>query len=168
MKAEQTKKGEVKESERDFYEVGLLMVPTMTEEEATATLSKMITSLEKQGGVIKQTVTPATRPLTYDMTQVVGSKRSTWSTAYFTSVTFEYDVDLVKALELSLKEDTSIIRSLVIAVPTEAFTPRERRIPASHKEEVKTDAVNVSAVAAPTLPLNEEELDKTIENLVIE
>jgi ribosomal protein S6 len=129
-------------------------------------LATLIGEIEKKGGVIKLSVKPEKRSLTYEMLQVIGSKRMKWNDAYMGSVSFEYAVSDIKALTKEVELMPEVIRSLVIEIPAEAFTPRERRIPASHRaEEVKTEGATVPAVGEV---LTEAELDKTIESLVVE
>jgi ribosomal protein S6 len=161
----------VAEKERDedrkaFYEIGFLLVPDMTEEEANAKLASLIGHIESKGGVIKLSVAPTKRELTYQMLQVVGSKRMKWNDAYFGSVSFEYGVGDIKALTKEVETMPEVVRALVIEIPAEAFTPRERRIPTSHKtEEMKTEGATVPTEGEV---LTEAELDKTIDSLIVE
>ncbi len=152
------------ESDAKLYELGFHLVPTITEEAAVAKFAEITAKIEKIGGSVKLSKNPESRPLAYEISKSGGGKKEKYETAFFGFAIFEMKRDEISAFQKWVNIIPEMLRSLVIEVPKDILTPKERRIPQSHKEETK----RTTDPSTEAKPINEVELDKTIEQLVIE
>ncbi|MEK7567847.1 MAG: 30S ribosomal protein S6 [Patescibacteria group bacterium] len=152
------------ESEVKLYELGIHLIPTLTEEEASAKLAEINAKIEKIGGVVKSSKNPESRPLAYEISKSGGGKKEKYESTFFTFIIFEMKIDEINAFQKWVNTIPERLRSIVIEVPKDILVPKERRIPQSHKEEIK----RTTEPTKEAKPIDEAELDKTIEQLVIE
>ena len=153
------------ENETKLYELGFHLVPTFSEEKVLGKLSEMVALIEKNGGVVKSSKNPELRPLAYEIGKSGGGKKEHFDSSFFGYVIFEMERNKVVAFHKAIKGSAGVLRILLVEVPKDILAPRERRIPQSHKEEVKRTS---EKSLSESKPINEEELHKTIEQLVIE
>ena len=170
MAEKKVEQKEAKETEdpRSLYEVGFYVAPTVREEEATAELGDIIGYVEKKGGIMKSSQTPQLRSFSYEIEKIFSGKKRIFSEGYFGSAVFLIDRSETLDIEKHLKAMKNVLRYILIKIPKEALLPRERKIPISHREDVrkKISEEKIPLKTAPTM--TEEELDKTIEELVVE
>jgi len=158
---------------RDIYEVSFWMIPLLTEDEAGALFADIKARLEKDGAEIISEEKPATSGIAYDMLAIVDGKRHYFNTGYFGVVKFEGDTDKIAELEAFLKSAQQIIRHLVVKTvrentlaPKRLYTEEKEKVSRGDikKEDLKTEAKEETSGE----PISEEELDKTIDELVTE
>lgn len=150
------------ENEKDLkiYELGFLLVPELAEDEVAGevgALKNLI--LDKIGGIEISSEMPKPIELAYQMDKRVGGKIEHYNRAHFGWIKFELPVDNIEKLNKALEENKKIIRFIVIKTVRENTMAVKRvivRPPADAKK--KEDG-----------PLmTEEEMDKTIAELVVE
>lgn len=156
---------ERKEKNR-VYELGLLIVPTISEENLPKSFSAIKETLEKAGATFISEDVPKMRPLAYTMSQVSAGKRTKFNTAYFGWVKFEMESTFLPEVKAKLALNTDILRSIFVKTVKEntlyghklqVVSRKGETIQAPKKEVVKEDAEKMTT----------EELDKTIEELVV-
>lgn len=150
--------------EKKLYELTFHILPTFSEVEVEEKANEISSLVEKIDGVLKLSQKPLPRALAYEIAKPGAGKKEFFDNSFFGSFVFEAETSKIESLQKGLKKLNFILRYLLIEVPKETLTPKERRIPQSHKEEAKRTDTPI----ADAKPINEEELDKTIEQLVIE
>ena len=142
--------------ETRVYEAGFLLVPTLNNEKLLQTFATIKEILTNNGSTVIGDGFPKPRPLAYPIRKL--------ESAFFGWIKFESGMAALFALREFLKNNPEVIRFLIIkteresAVVTPVFFGKTRfRTEKENKEE------------APTGPkMTTEELDKTIEELVVE
>lgn len=144
-----------------IYEIGFLLVPTIAEENVPAEFQDIKSILEKHGGEFISEDFPKLRSLAYRMAVALEGKKSKFDQAYFGWVKFEAATEEISKIKAELDHNPHIIRSLVISTVRESTLSAQKMPFHLNPEEAKK---KVPAVA----PISQEELDKTIENLVVQ
>ena len=145
------------------YEVGYLLVPTISEENIVTNygnLKELISSLK---GEILSDEIPKMIPLAYEMKKVTSNVRSKFNTGYFGWVKFIMSTTGVLELKKALDLDTNLIRFLILKTVKENTIAAKRYVGRdSYKKPSakKTDGEHA-------LPINEEQIDKEIDALVV-
>ncbi len=147
------------------YELGYLLVPTISEENLPATYGNLKELVASFGGVTISDEMPKMIPLAYSMVKVVSNVRNKYANAYFGWVKFTMESDKVLELKKKLDLDPLIVRFLILktvkenTIAAKRFVGREgahRRVQSTHKPVEGVEAV----------PINKEEIDKEIEAMI--
>jgi ribosomal protein S6 len=171
---------EIKPQEADqaqnLYEIGYLLSPFIAADQLAGELDKTFKiTIEALGGKITSQLAPVMRPLAYSVSKSVGSKRTAYKDAYFGALRFELDAENALKLQQALDKTETLIRFLTIRLPKNA----DRTINFSHRKAVSaTTSVTtarkdlgqaiVEKEEEVKTPVNEVELDKEIEGLLVE
>jgi ribosomal protein S6 len=149
-------------SEPKIYELGFLIVASMSEEKLPEAVSKIKAVIEEEGGLFITEEYPKSRPLSYEMAKKVDVKRTVFKQAYFGWAKFELNPERLSIIKKRLEENPEILRFLLIK------TVRESTL-ASHRVFLKKDRVSIykkpSEVISVETP-SQEEIDKSIDKLV--
>ena len=148
----------------EVYELGLLLVPTIAEENVATVFGDIKSVLEKNGAVFVSEDYPKMRALAYSMTKTEVGKNEKYNFAYFGWVKYELTTDKTEIVKEEIEKNKNILRFLIVK------TVRENTL-YSHKlnkkeGEKKEEKEGVPVVEAA--PISEEELNKTIDELVVE
>lgn len=151
-----------KDAKMGVYEIGYIMVPTIAEEN----LGEEVTSLkdmlgEKEVSFISDEY-PRMIELSYEMSRSIANKKQKFSYGYFGWVKFECTTDDAKAIKDALDKNEKLVRYLMIK------TVRENTM--SPKRSYSKDGSGkrrVQAKPEEVTPINEEEVDKEIDALVV-
>jgi len=154
-----------------IYEVGYLVIPSIGEEElpqAVTTIKEVI--LAKEAQVISEEY-PKLIPLAYTMVKVLDNKHTRFDTAYFGWVKFEAMPHHIPEIQKTLDGNNQLLRYLCILTVREntMVTGRiqTRSTRASADESVMVAPID-TPVAESVAPMNEEVIDESIENLIID
>ena len=147
------------------YEVGYLLVPTLSEDEILAMYGNFKELVSSLGGKIISDDMPRMIPLCYPMVKVLKNVRHKFDSAYFGWVKFFMDADKILDLKKKLDLDQNVIRFLMIktvkenTIATKRFVHRDvtHRKPFLAKKEGENEEV---------LPINEKEIDKEIDAMI--
>lgn len=150
------------ESNSRVYEVGYLLVPTLSEEEVPAVYGNIKELVSSFGGEMIADEMPRMMPLAYKMVKVVANVRNKFDSAYFGWVKFNMDSDKVVEMKKKLDLDPKIIRFLVLKTVKENTIAAKRFVRGSVDKKPRT-AKNENEEAAP---INKEEIDKEIDALI--
>ncbi len=161
---------QINESEPRIYEVGFLLVPTLDEAGATAALSSIKDFLARSKASVISEDSPKIKTLAYTIEEPFEGKIRKFNSAYFGWIKFEADATIPDALNIELKKNQFVIRFLLIKTVREntMFQPRAYHPgrPPEGPESRRPVKLEPGEVAAPKMTT--EELDKTIEELVVE
>ena len=166
------KQGEAEEAaELVRYELGYHLVPLVHEDSLPAEVGQIREVIEQAGGISTADQFPAARPLSYGMSRMVGGKRETFTQSYFGWMQFELPAGAIEEVKHSLGMNDHILRLIIVRTKREIpIVTRTTSIVQPAEEVPMGDAEPV--VARTTEPLeptlSDEELDKTIEELVID
>lgn len=144
------------------YEVGYLLVPTLSEEEVPAVYGNIKELVSSFGGEMIADEMPRMMPLAYKMVKVVANVRNKFDSAYFGWVKFNMDSDKVVEMKKKLDLDPKIIRFLVLKTVKENTIAAKRFVRGSVDKKPRT-AKNENEEATP---INKEEIDKEIDALI--
>lgn len=147
-----------------IYEVGFHIVPTVPEDGVGARVTAIRDVIEGKGGHVIADEFPRHMELTYAMTKIASNKRALYRSAYFGWIKFEVDPKDIKAIDAELKADDHILRFILVKTVRENTMAPKKALQVKRGEEApEKPADKVEDKPA----LSEEELDKTIEDLVI-
>ncbi len=169
------------------YELGFHFVPTLPEESVAVEFSNLKSQIEKINGTFISEDFPKSIVLAYSITKKLKTVNHEYDRAYFGWVKFEAEAESIENLKKQLDLSDIVLRYLIIKTVKEN-TLYGNKVVQSHGKGIvrksKTDAdseestdaaVVTEAVettetvdAVPeTSPMTEAEIDKTIEDLVI-
>ncbi len=176
-------KTEAKEDEvrTRIYEVGYLLTPAIIEEEVTGKVDEIRKIIESNKGRIISEGNPKLRDLAYEISKIISNKKETYKSGYFGWIKFEGDREQIKKINIELKKDTEIIRFVLtktVLEDTLAIIEKTLAIEAEEKartivkEEDKVvkfkDRGNKRKKEEGIKSISKEEIDETIEKLIIE
>ncbi|HEY4512096.1 MAG TPA: 30S ribosomal protein S6 [Candidatus Paceibacterota bacterium] len=146
------------------YEISFHILPFVGEENVAHEVSKIKDALDKIKAVVISEDFPRLRVLAYPITKVIKGDKKICNEAYFGWVKFEASTEVVNVLKGEVEELPNVIRYLIMKTVREntlygAKFVRDKEIKRERKEEQKT---------AAKVQINQEELDKTIDSLVVE
>lgn len=145
-----------------IYEAGLLIDPALSDEEAVSAVAEVKALFEQNGGVFVSEAQPTKRVLAYTITTSRDGKKAHFDQAYFAWVKYEVSPESIEAIQGAIDSQDAVVRSLVIKAPREDFAPFKPM-----KRTVSSDKAPEGDSSEP-ISISKEELDKTIEELVIE
>ncbi|MFA6257050.1 MAG: 30S ribosomal protein S6 [Candidatus Paceibacterota bacterium] len=155
-------KDELDTTER-IYELGYLLVPTLSEEDMPVAFGNLKELISTMGGVMVSEEMPKQIPLAYTMTKVIQNIRHKFDVAYFGWFKFTMDTAKVLDMKKKLDLDPTLIRFLLLKTVKENTIASKRfirpdmgRKPKAQKEEGVETAT----------PINKEEIDKEIDAMV--
>ena len=151
------------------YEVGYLIVPTVTEEKVGEEVATIRASIEQNGGAVISEESPKLRKLSYSIAKVVDSKKHNHDEAYFGWVKFEVPVANLSKIEEGLKKEKNILRYLVMKTIREntMFTQRIPDVVAEKPDEVSLKTSELATAPEEKKIVSQDEIDKSIDALVI-
>lgn len=146
------------------YEIGYLVVPTLSEGKVSDEVASIHSVLEKAGATIISEDFPKLSPLAYVMERSTESKKQKFNEGYFGWIKFELPVVSISDITKDFENRQSIIRHLIIK------TVRENTM---YSTKVASDAENTEASADESTPSEDKifakkEIDKSIDALVLE
>jgi len=152
--------------EVDFkvYEVGFHVVPTTAEDDVASVVNAVRDVIESVSGMIISEGTPAMTQLAYSMDHIVANKKSVFDSAYFGWIKFQVTSENILKIKDGLEKNDDVFRFLIINTVKEDTLSRKpvlktRKATVSPKPETKKE---------PKEEISEEEVDKAIEELVVE
>jgi ribosomal protein S6 len=142
---------ETNETQSRVYELGYLLVPTISDTDLTEATAKVQALIEKAGGNVVSTGAPEYIDLAYQMEQHVQGRINKWTQGYFGWMKFELDPSATEILKKSLDLETSIIRYLLIKTSLEnTVIFKKPKIEAKRGADLAEDAIDEAALEAET------------------
>lgn len=147
------------------YEIGYLLAPLIAEEHVPAEVSKIKSLIESHGGNFISEESPKMRPLAYAMRKAVDGARHKFDKAYFGWIKFETTPEEVLKVKVSLDANSNIVRFLLINTVRENTLIAPKPV---YMEKAKEGTKEEGEAVVAETPASPEEIDRSIEELVIE
>jgi ribosomal protein S6 len=149
------------------YEMSFLFLPSLAFEQVSQSVSAIKEAVSGLGGEVISYEDPILIDLAYPMTKVVGAVRHKVGTGYFGWVKFEMLSEKIGEIKKMLDTNDGVIRHLIIKTIRENTLLNGRMI-LRKDERIKKEKENEEVEAAATESSTPEEIDKSIDELVIE
>lgn len=146
---------------KKIYEVGYHILPTLTEEEVAKVVSSLKEQITELGAEIISDQYPVLTTLAYEMEKVIDNKSRYFGSAYFGWIKFEVLASAVEGFKESMEKNLDILRFIIIK------TVRESTL-AVPKLAHKGMSRRSTPEAESATPIDEEEVDKKIEEMIDE
>jgi ribosomal protein S6 len=150
------------DSERNVYELGFLLVPSITEAGLAEAFGAIKETILSKGAMAISEEFPKLTTLAYTMEKTLNNKIERFTEGYFGWIKFELDGSEVQALDATLRLREDVIRHLLVSTVREntiaskrAFGVRRRP---NGKDEVKEKGSQPE--------MSKEQIDREIEALV--
>lgn len=147
------------------YELGYLLVPTVSEEDLPVLYGNLKELVSSLGGAAVSDEMPRMIQLAYSMVKVVANVRNKFNTGYFGWMKFTMGTDAVLELKKKLDLDPNIIRFLILKTVKEN-TIAAKRFVRSGGETYRRTSTKKSTENETATPINKEEIDKEIDALI--
>ncbi len=154
-------------SESSVYELGYHILSSVTEADLGAEVTAIRAAIEARGGVFVADEFPKETPLSYEMVKVSVGKRSRHSKAYFGWFKFEANPAEAATILKNVEAMPMVLRAILIKTVREN-TMLGKRIFVSDRMEGETIKRREVKKETSTAPVSEEELDRSIEKMVVE
>lgn len=151
-----------------IYEIGYLIVPTVSAENLPAEVTKVKDVLEARKAVVISEEFPKFRPLAYEMRKSVLGRYQKFTNAYFGWVKFEVGADEITPIKQELERTDSILRFLLIKTVRESTLVPPKTFSHRAPEEPREAKIPAHDATAPKTTVSEAEIDKSIEALISE
>lgn len=152
------------ETNSRIYEIGYLLVPTISEENISINYSNLKDLIVNLGGEIIFDEMPKMISLAYTMSKIVQNVRNKFDTAYFGWVKFEINPEEILKLKKKLDLDPNFIRFLMLKTVRENTIAAKRFI---HKDpRRKTFTAKKKGESKTVVSIDKEEIDKEIDAMV--
>lgn len=152
------------------YELGYHLLPNLSDEEVRQEAKNFKKLIEKSGGSLVAEEAPKQTALAYEMVKKQEGKNAKFDESYFGWIKFEMNATGVLSVKEEVDANKNVLRYLIIKTVRE-YTPIQ------HKELFKEpEGEAPKPISKPEViekkeegkPISDEELDKTIEELVAE
>jgi len=159
----------VEEGGLQVYELGYHIVSTVAEENLSKEVETLKAIVLKDGGSQVSEGEPKLINLAYPMTKSVADTKKKFTSAYFGWIKFETKSELMPEIKKAVDANPNVLRYLLIKTVREntMFTPK-LTVRTANKEEAPVAKVKKSIKKEESKPVTVEELDKTIDELVLE
>ncbi|KKT18290.1 MAG: hypothetical protein UW02_C0033G0012 [Candidatus Nomurabacteria bacterium GW2011_GWB1_43_7] len=159
----ENKNGTEKDTNSRVYELGYLLVPSISEEDLPVVYGNLRELVMSLGGVGISDEVPKMITLAYAMSKVIANVRNKFNTAYFGWTKFTMDSDKVSELKKKLDLNPNFIRFLIIKTVKESTIAAKRFVRGEMRRKPRTEKTSDSGTV---VPINKEEIDKEIDALV--
>ncbi len=146
------------------YEIGYLLLPTISEEKLGDSITALRSIIEGKSGVFIADGAPTMRPLAYTISKIIQTKRQKFDHAYFGWVKFEVDSAQIAPIKKSIEALEDVLRALFIKTVRES-TLMANKVMDREAEKAKAEW-SEEASGETKAPADVEEIDKSIEALV--
>jgi ribosomal protein S6 len=144
------------------YEVSFHLLPTLSKEAADAVVEEITSFISADKGTIVSQGKIEPYTLAYSISKSVKSVKSSYSRSYFGWVKLSCSGEKVVALKEMLQKSDSVLRFLII----HAVVEKENKKETDEDKATKIEKMEKPETAQSGIT-SEEELDKTIDQLVI-
>lgn len=147
------------------YEIGFHIAPIVGDEKVAYEVSLIKSALESIKAEVIGEDFPRLRVLAYPLSKAIGGVKKTFKESYFGWIKFEAGAEGVTALGKEVEKLENILRFLIIKTVKENTLYGNKFQTRPEGRVRKEEGVKEEAQKAP---MNPEEIDKTIDKLVIE
>ena len=166
MSEESNKTIEMPEEEQKIYELGYLLAPIVSDEKVESENERIRDVLESFGRIISNEA-PIMKDLEYEMDKIITGKKYNFSSAYFGFFIFETEPQNIENIKKEIEKNDNIIRFIIIARTKDSLLEKKKKTAHSSLSQKKTLGIGKQGSVSAGERINEEALDKTIDNLVV-
>lgn len=148
----------------NIYEIGFHLLPTVEEDRVSKIVDEIKKNITENGGSILSEESPKMTSLTYSISKAIETSRSSFDKAYFGWLKFSILPENISKIYSWSKDKPEILRFLIVKTDRENSI-HFHKIAAARKEE--REAEEVIEKSEEVKQVKEEEIDKSIEDLVI-
>lgn len=131
------------------YEVGYLILPSISEEKLDDLVGSVRKLITKEGGTEIDAEAPFKYPLAYPMSKTIGASHYVLTDAYLGWIKFEVESEKISTIKAGLEKIGEILRFLLVKAPRETtFTFAKARAIVEAKKEEKEGPAPVLAEEA--------------------
>ncbi len=157
---------ELKEDQKQVYEIGYLLVSSIPEEKVASEIVSLKDILSKKNAEIIAEEAPELRTLAYTMIKKIGTSNHKFDQGYFGWFKFELAKKEIESVKKSFEANPSVLRVLVISTIREN-TYLGKKAPVASIISKEEEVVSPEGVeSAPVASV--EEIDKSIDEMVKE
>jgi|AntRauTorckE6833_2_1112554.scaffolds.fasta_scaffold00608_15 ribosomal protein S6 len=150
---------------KQVYEIAFHILPTVAEEKLADEVSVLQKAIEAGEGTVISEEFPKMRDLEYAIKKYIDTKKTSFDTAYFGWIKFESEPSLAGSLKKVADEHPHVLRYLIIKTVKENTLLTK---PAEREERKETPKDKGEKEVKEKGDINEETIDESIEELVIE
>jgi ribosomal protein S6 len=143
IKIESTKEG------FKVYELGIHLLPTLSEADVQIEFSKIKSNIEKLEGEIISESQPRMFKLAYEIPKTIKAQKKWYETTYFGWVKFELDASKIAVFEKSVKELENTLRYLIVKTVRENTLVAKDILP-NYDDEVNSKEADAVETLIPT------------------
>ena len=135
------------DSIKKVYEVSYILVPTISEDSATAKAEAFKKSIADLGASFISEEPAYMRDLAYEMVRVIKNANNRFDTGYFGWIKFEMEPSSLPAFEKNIKLDEEVIRYLVVKADRDIniFTKKVLQNKIREDDDANIDTANQDA-----------------------
>ena len=149
-----------------IYELAYIFVPTIPEENIPAEAGNLKEMLAHLGAIAIGEDFPKLIPLAYEMEKTISNKKQKFDSGYFGWFKFELEPENAIKLDEDLRRKENIIRFMIIKTVRENTMPRKMPIFRDSRARTAPQKKAGEIVSEEAVPINKEEVDKKIEEMV--
>jgi ribosomal protein S6 len=138
--------------ENNVYEIGYLILPSLTEDKVDGVVEAIKSLVAQHEGKEIDGEAPFKQDLAYTMSKTVGASRYVVNEAYIGWLKFELEPSKALDLKLALDKLPEVLRMLLVKVPRETtFTFAKARAKAIEKTEAENPKEGPVAEGSPSV-----------------
>lgn len=154
---------------REIYELGYHLVPTLADTEVGERVSMLKSLIAEKGGAVIADEFPRLVGLSYGIAKLVAGKKAWHHRAHFGWIKFEMAPENVESFSRDVEALREILRDIVVKTVREnTMIPKRLMLEERRSDDVLKKKEEAPKKASEGAPMTEEELDRTIEKLVVE
>lgn len=155
------------------YELGYHLLPSIAEDKLSDEIVVIKTLIEKNGGVFLTEKFPKLMQLAYVIFRTEEGKKQKFKNAYFGWIKFEISAENIATIKEALDDNENMLRFLLIKTVRESTVAPKKIFFEKHEKEKpkETPKIPLKPVVRQEKSehtISDEELDKTIEEMVAE
>ncbi len=161
---------EIKQEKSDratIYEVSYLLLPSLAEAQVPGKAQSLKDSVTSLGGAVISSENPVLIDLAYPMVKVVQTERHKVTEGYFGWIKFEIDSTGIEKVKKAFDGDNDTVRYLIIKTVRENTLLEGKMKLKSEEKFVRGEEEAEGEIVAPKEAASAEEVDKSIDDLVI-
>ncbi len=160
----ETKNKEEADNPQEVYEVGYLILPSISEENIEEEVVNLKNSISETGASFISEEPPSLIGLAYEMTRTIGNKKHRFNNGYFGWIKFEIEAKKIREIKEVLDKNEKLIRFLLIKTVREStLSPKRSYL---KQESAKRKTASNQDEKEKAEPIDEEAIDKEIEALI--
>ncbi len=156
-------------SKPHIYEVSFVLDPALSEEKVQGFVAFVKTHIADTKGSFISEDSPKMKQLAYTMIKSTQGEKKRYSTGFFGWIKFELEASAVVDFKKALEKRDEVVRFLIIETVREstlAYPKPSYMRTDPDKSGPKKEVPHVQEGVTPS-PISEEELDKSIEKLIV-